>query len=256
MKIRRKLPKPPRSGRPLYVIGYSSDAPALSNLRSWFDVEYGGPLKDGSQDLVDAGPSPVLATHGPWSAWLHLALPPSEAEAWKQRLAWRHDHAGTIVGTPLTPRHAVDTILHAARLARGLTLLTEGTAFDAVAQAYFNPADWTDRPLDHFQTRDHVVVSQAEAAEPGFEWFFTRGLSKFGLDEIETFRPVGLPTGEVMGTLADIADELLRGGRMLNVGLTLPLPGLGLSIQVIRHRTESLADSSLAFREVTWTPLM
>ncbi len=257
MKIRRKLPKSPRSGRPLYVVGYSSDAPSLADLQSWFDLEYGGPIKakDEVWDVgrVNSHHSPILMTHGPWSAWVHLSVPSLEAETWKTRLAWRHDRAGAIMGTPLIPRQASDAILHAARLARGLTLLTQGTAYDVTTQAYLNPADWKDRSLYLFRAGDHVIVVQSEVAEPNRDWFYTRGLSKFGLDEIETFQPVGLPSREIMERLADIADELLRLGHSPNVGLTLSFPGIGLSIQVIRHRTAFPNESPLGLREIAWS---
>ena len=133
--------------------------------------------------------------------------------------------------------------------------MTQGTAYDVTTQAYLNPADWKDRPLDLFRAGDHVTVVQTEAAEANREWFYTRGLSKFGLDELETFRPVGLPSREVMDTLADIADELLRLGHSPNVGLTLSLPGIGLSIQVIHHRTAFHNESPFGLREITWSPL-
>ncbi|MGH7230455.1 MAG: hypothetical protein ACREJU_03750 [Nitrospiraceae bacterium] len=257
MKIRRKLPKPPRLRHPSHIIGYSSNAPDPSDLQRWFDLEYGGPLvfKGVERNAAELQTYGALVSHGPWNAWLRLSLSSSEAEEWKQRLAWRHDGASAIVGAPLTPRLAIDTILHAARMARGLTLLTEGTAYDVITQVYLNPADWKDRPLDQFHVRDHIEVLQTEAAEAGLEWFYTRGLNKFGFDDIETFRPVGLPSRDIMDTLRDIADEILRLGQSPTVGLTLPLPTLGLSLRVIRHRTAFPLDSPLALREITWSPL-
>jgi hypothetical protein len=255
MKIRRKLPRPSRSGQPLYIIGYSSEASSLPNLREWFDREYGGPLvlQAGDTRATEADINAALAIHGPWNVWLHISVPLPEAGEWKHRLAWRHDHASAIVGATLMPRSAIDSILHAARLARGLTLLTDGTTYDVTTQAYLNPADWQDRPLDQFRARDHIEVFQTEAADVGHEWFYTRGLTKFGLDDLETFRPVGLPGQEVTETLFDIAEEIVRMGQSPNIGLTLPLHALGLSVRVIRHRTAFHNDAPLVLREIIWS---
>jgi hypothetical protein len=248
MKIRKKLPKPSGSGQPCYVVGYSSPAPAVAELQMWFDLEYGGPLK-----LKASGDAaPVIATHGPWSARLQMALPAAEAETWAARLDWRHPRAGVILRPSVTPQQACDLVLFAARLARGLTLLTQGTASDTVTHTYLNPSDWTDRPLNRFRAADHVMVSQADSPDPHLDWFHTLGLSKFGLDELEVFRPVGLPARPTLETLAGVADELVRIGRSPKVGTTLPLPLLGLTLNVKRHRTAAPAGLSLPFREISW----
>lgn len=256
MKIRRKLPKPSRSGRPLYVVGYSSPISHLSDLQSWFDLEYGGPLtsKGRESNAVEANSKATLMSHGPWSAWLHMSVSLSEAEEWRNRLAWRHDCASAVIGAMTTSRLAIDSILHAARLARGLTLLTEGTAYDVTTQAYLNPADWQDRPLDRFRIRDHITVFQTEAADAGREWFYTRGVSKFGLDDLETFRPMGLPNREVTEMLLDIADEIVSLGQSPNIGLALRIPTLGISVQAIRHRTAYPGEAPLVLREISWSP--
>jgi len=244
MKIKRKLPKPSGSGQPCYVIGYSSPSPSAAELQMWFDLEYGGPLK-----LKESGET-MVATHGPWTVGMHLTS--SQADAWSERLDWRHPHAGMILRPSVTPQQASDLVLFTARLARGLTLLTQGTAYDMITHTYLNPSDWTDRPLDRFCTADHVTVSQADSPDPQTDWFHTLGLSKFGLDELEVFRPVGLPGQPTLETLAAIADEMLRIGRSPNVGTTVPLPILGFSITVKRHRTAAPTGLSLPFREVTW----
>lgn len=192
----------------------------------------------------------MIATHGPWSVRVQLAS--SQADAWSERLDWRHTHAGVILRPSVTPQQACDLVLFASRLARGLTLLTQGTAYDTITHTYLNPSDWTDRPLDRFRTADHVTVSQADSPDPQTDWFHTLGLSKFGLDELEVFRPVGLPSQPTLETLAGIADELLRIGRSPNVGTIVPLPLLGISITVPRHRTAAPAGLSLPFREVSW----
>lgn len=142
-------------------------------------------------------------------------------------------------------------ILHAARLARGLTLLTDGTAYDVTTATYLNPSDWRDRPLASFQIGDHVTVLQGDADQPDREWFYTRGLSKFGLDEIEVVQPLGLPSRPVIDHLMGIAEEVIRLGRSPKIGTTISIPERGLSVRVIRHRTIS-ADIPLILREVKW----
>lgn len=244
MKIRRKAPKSSGSGHPCYIIGYSSPAPSAAELQMWFDLEYGGPLK-----LRESGET-MIATHGPWNVQVQLAS--SQADAWSEQLDWRHTHAGVILRPSVTPQQACDLVLFAARLARGLTLLTQGTAYDKITHAYLNPSDWTDRPLDRFRTADHVTVSQADSPDPQTDWFHTLGLSKFGLDELEVFRPVGLPSQPTLETFAHIADEMVRIGRSPNVGTALSFPLLGLSIAVKRHRTAAPAGLSLPFREINW----
>ena len=248
MKIRKKLPKPSGSGRPLYIVGYSSPAPSAVELQMWFDLEYGGPLKL----TASKESAPVTATHGPWNVQLQIALPQVNADAWSERLDWRHSHAGMILRPSVTPQQACDLALFTARLARGLTLLTQGTVYDMVTHTYLNPSDWTDRPLNRFCTADHVTVSQADSPDPQTDWFHTLGLSKFGLDELEVFRPVGLPGRPTLEALAGIADELLRIGRSPNVGTTVALPILGFSITVKRHRTAAPTGQSFPFREISW----
>ena len=210
----------------------------------WFDLEYGGPLK------LKESEATMTAMHGPWNAQVQLAS--SQADDWSEQLSWRHTHAGVVLRPSMTPQQARDLVLFAARLARGLTLLTQGTACDMITHTYLNPSDWTDRLLDRFCTADHVTVSQADSPDPQTDWFHTLGLSKLGLDELEVFRPVGLPGRPTLETLAAIADEMLRIGRSPNVGTTVPLPILGFSITVKRHRTAAPTGLSLPFREVSW----
>ena len=252
MKIRRKVPKPPRSKPPLYVIGFSS-SPTPRELQAWFDHEYGGPLSlKESPTGEEPATSPLMATHGLWSAWILLAAPPVQADAWQQRLEWRHTACAAIGAGPATKSHAIDVVLHAARLARGVALLTEGTAYDVTTLTYLNPSDWSDRPLVHFTMKDHVTVVHSDDAEHQRDWFYTRGLSKFGLDEIEVFQSLGLPSHAISENLLGIAEEFLRLGQSPNVGSTILLPHLALSIQVVRHRTYPSADTPLILREITW----
>ncbi len=253
MKIRRKVPKPPRSKPPLYVIGFSS-SPTLAELRTWFDLHYGGPLsfKDDPKRNEPDSSSSLMATHSPWSAWMLLSTPSVQAYAWQQRLEWRHTMCAAVGAVTATKSHSADVVLHAARLARGITVLTEGTAYDVTMHTYLNPSDWTDRPLSQFSVKDHVTVVHSEDAERQQDWFYTRGLSKFGLDEIEVFQPVGLPSHTVSEILLDIADELLRIGQSPTIGSTIALPALALSIHVVRHRTHPSADMPMILREITW----
>ncbi len=232
MKIRRKLPKPSHAGRPLYLIGYSFAPPTCSDLQSWFDLEYGGPITLRSEPGKSTGPD-----HDSSVVW------------------WDHSHAGQVVATSSSPGSACDQILHAARLARGLTLLTDGTAYDVTMQAYLNPSDWKDLPLEQFRISDHLRIEQAEAEQVGRDWFFTLGLAKFGLDELETFSPIGLPSQSVIERLTEIAQELLRLGHSPKVGATVTIPSLGLAVQVIRHRNAARAGIPLILREITWHSL-
>lgn len=252
MKIRRKAAKRPASAVPLYVLGYGGTPPIPEELAVWFDLEYGGPLRI----KADPGPSPDLpclrATHGPWEAALRLSLPAADAEDWRESLAWGHAQAGQVLLTKTQPGQAVDLVLHAARLARGVTLLTGGTAYDVRSQAYLNPADWQDRPLTQFIARDHIAVEQADADGTGRERFHTRGLAKFGLDELEVFRPMGLPGRPTVEQLAAIAEEIVRLGHSPKVGASLSLPGIGLTLSVTKHRTVPEATGPVAFREITW----
>lgn len=245
MKIRKKRPKPSGGGLPFYVVGYSPPAPSLTELQLWFDLEYGGPLKV-------TGSEPTLLTHGPWTAWAKIPLPEAAAEDWAMQLDWRHQAAALILRPAVTPQQACDTILHSARLARGLGLLTQGTAYDLGTHTFLNPSDWQDRPLDRFCPSHHILTMQSESPDPMTSWFHTLGLSKFGLDELETFRPTGLPAQPVLDTLHEIAGELLRIGRSPSVGTTLSLPLQGLIVSVIRHRTAAPAGRSMPFREITW----
>lgn len=254
MKIRRKAPKvSPRTARPLYIVGYPGTPPSPAELQGWFDLEYGGPLrvKEDARASPGVPPAPAVVTHGPWDAAVIMALPPSEADSWKEQLAWSHSQAGCIIPTAGTPGKALDLVLHAARLARGLVLLTDGTAYDLVTATYLNPSDWTDRRLDQFVTADHITVSQADS-HPEKDWFYTKGLSKFGLDELETFRPKGLPARSVLESLAAIAEAILLSGRSPNVGASVPLESLGLTVTVQHHRTASPSNPPLTLREISW----
>jgi hypothetical protein len=252
LKIRRKPPKPSRSKPPLYIIGFST-CPEPAELRTWFDLEYGGLISFTDRAIGDDLDSPTLAAaHGPWSAWIQLSLPFAQAESWQHRLSWQHSVCGAVGSTTATRSQLVDVVLHATRLARGLTLLSGGTAYDVTTGTYLNPSDWTDRPLTQFHVKDHMTVVHDEDDERHMDWFYTRGLSKFGIDDIEVFRPKGLPSHTMRDDLIDIADELVGGGQSPNVGSTIPISALDLSIRVVRHRTKLFAERPLILREISW----
>jgi hypothetical protein len=251
MRIRRKAPKPSRS-HPLYILGYGGSSPTPDDIRFWFDLEYGGPLR--LQERSGPESKVIMATHGPWSAAIE-PLSASDAATWRDAVGWAHSSAAQVLPAGGQTPFRLDQVLHGSRLARGVTLLTQGTAYDVVSQQYFNPSDWQDRRLVQFAVQDHVVVSQAEApSDHTVEWFFTRGLSKFGVDELETFSPRGLPATPIIETLMDIAGVLIRQSYSLTVGSELSFTELDLTVRIVRHRTASPGGVTLALREIAWSP--
>jgi hypothetical protein len=254
MRIRRKAPKPSRS-HPLYILGHRGSFPTPDELRFWFDVEYGGPLRLQQRPAGEA--IVIMATHGPWGGAIE-SLTAHEAATWRNGLGWEHPMAAQVLPTVGQTLDRINHVLHASRLARGITLLTQGTAYDIITLQYLNPSDWQDRPLAQFTIRDHVVVSQSEAprdhADDTMEWLFTRGLSKFGLDELETFSPRGLPATPIIQTLMDIAGALIGQTHPLTVGSEFRLAELDLNVRIVRHRTASPGGPTLALREIAWSP--
>ena len=246
MRIRKKTPKAAPAKPPLYLIGYSFSAPSSDELKTWYDLEYGGPLS-----LQQSNQTEVLsAIHGPWHARLTIALPAEGAGALTETVAWDHRHAGTVSPAAATPALVLDTVLFTARLARGLTLLTQGTALDLVTQRYLNPSDWTDRPLSVFQTHDHIDVVQGESDDGGEDFFHTFGLSKFGLDELETKQARGLPASFPTEMLAEAADLVLRQGRNPTVGSVLRIPSLERNATIANHRTATVQNVQRIFRRL------
>jgi hypothetical protein len=253
MKIRRKTPKPSRSGRPISVVGYKGLPPRLTDLCNWFDLEYGGPLKLTSLVGQSAdGGTTLVASHGPWQVLLQQELSPADAAAWAERLGWGHPNVAQIVPAAAAPASLIDQVLLGARLARGLTLLSDGTACDLYTLRLFNPSDWRDQRLEQFQIPDHVAVLQAESPEKTTDWFHTQGLGKFNLDDLEVFRPRGLPAGPTLGRLTELAGELVIRRPSLAVGSTASFPLLGLTLRIFRHRTATPSGIPLTLRTIDW----
>src|SRR5262249_55801790 len=243
----KKAPKPSAKRPPLYFIGYRGTTPALDELTAWYDQEYGGPPKLRSEG---EGPEAWPATPRPLAAPVSMPPPPAPTAGVEEPLAWEHDLIGAVTPSVVPPRDMPDVILVAARLARGLTLLTQGTAFDLTTQQYLNPSDWGDRPLAHFVMADHVPVLQADDDGGDRSWCYTLGLSKFGLDELETFFPRGLPDTQARELLAEMMSELVGTGQALKVGSQLRLNLLGQTIKVENYRTAAPGGRNLSFREI------
>jgi len=249
MKIRRKAPKAPPAKLPAYVIGYRGTPPAPTELKFWFDLEYGGPLK-----WTDAAEHAV-ASHLMWQALVTLALPSADADRWAQHSGWDHPSAATVV-VPSSAKASIDLIVHGARLARGLTLLTQGTAFDPATGRHFNPSDWSDRRLEAFDADDHIAVIEQESTDGDLrQWLFTRGLRRFGYDELEYFHPRGLNAAPVRAMLLAAAAELILRPRATNVGSLIEVIDPPTRVTIVRHRTVSLADGTLIVRELRREPV-
>ena len=247
MKIRKKIPKSASSKPPIFLVGYSFSAPLPEELRMWFDVHYGGPLTL----QAEGAPETWSAKHGPWSARLTLSLAAEEREAWSRQTAWDHRSIATVSMTSTGPSNLIDSILHAARLARGLTLLTQGTTLDLPTQVYLNPSDWNDRPLTYFLTQDHVHVNQEDSLDRPHDRFYTLGMSKFSLDELELMHPRGLPPAETMEILVNAAGEVVKSGHNAKVGTGIEIPALARTVTIVKHRTAAPAGRMLAFRELS-----
>ncbi len=221
--------------------------PSLDELKIWYDLQYGGPLTW----LEHAEGGRASASHGPWRAHVLTSLPDATAAEWQPVLSWDHRALGAVSLSSATPSTIADTVLVTARLARGLTLLTQGTAFDVASHEYLNPSDWNDRSLNVFSPRDHVTVQQSESPDELSEWFHTLGLNKFGLDELEVIQPRGLPDAETIALLKSAADTVLRSGQNQKVGSSLDLPALAHTIRFIKHRTAAPTGRMMAFRQIT-----
>jgi hypothetical protein len=179
-----------------------------------------------------------------------MPLPENHVADVIQQLAWEHDLVGAVAPSLAPPRDMPDTILLSARLARCLTLLTQGTAYDVTTQAYINPSDWQSRSLTTFLVDDHLAIAQDETSHPDRVWFYSLGLTKFGQEEIEMFQGKGLPDSSAREILHEAAQELLQLGQSPKVGTALHLPLLGRTVHIANHRTAAPAGRMLGFREL------
>ena len=247
MRIKKKTPRPSAKRPPLYFVGYRGAAPAPEELCAWFGHEYGGPLVLKSEDGASES---WQATHGPWTVHIVIPLPSTHSDGLKEQLAWEHEKIGAVSPSVMPPRDMPDTILLAARVSRGLTLLTQGTAYDITTQQYLNPSDWRDRSLSGFVLDDHVIITQDDGHKAEEVWCYTLGLSKFGMDELETFHPRGLSERNPKELLSESASEMIRIGQSPKVGSAIHLPILGRTIRIANHRTAAPLGRMLSFREI------
>jgi hypothetical protein len=247
MRIKKKAPKPSSKRPPLYFIGYRGTRPTSDELMLWYDRAYGGPLRITQED---GAPDSWHVHHVHWTAHVVIPLPSSHTTGLAEQLAWEHDSIGAVAPSVMPPREMPDTLLLAARVARGLTLLTQGTAYDITTQQYINPSDWQDRSLEAFCVEDHVMIAQDDQHKPGVVWCYTLGLSKFGYDELETFLPQGMPDQAARDILTESAREIIRAGQTPKVGASLDLPSLTRTISITNHRTAAPGGRMLGFREL------
>jgi hypothetical protein len=247
MRIKKKSPKPSSKRPPLYFIGYRGARPASEELVLWYDGAYGGPLRITEEE---SAPDSWHVHHGPWSAHVVIPLPSTHTGGLAEQLSWEHDRIGAVAPSVMPPREMPDTLLVAARLARGLTLLTQGTAYDIATQQYLNPSDWQDRHLTAFALDDHVMIAQDDQVKAGVVWCYTLGLSKFGYDELEAFVPQGLPDQAARSMLTETAEEIIRSGQTPKVGASFELPSLRQTITITNHRTAAPGGRMLGFREL------
>jgi len=233
---------------PAFLIGWThGEPPPPGYITAWFDQTYGGPLR--IRFLASAGHHHFEAAHTNWSAEVQLTPSFEVVERWQGRLQWDHARMSLLFPQANANTDRRDAVLHLARMARGMTLLTDGTAYDVAAGIYLNPSDWRDRELVGFQVTDHVQVEQHEDLPRDQMWFHTRGLTKFGLDEIETFLPIGLSGRGVKDIVFSVAGQLIEQGKNPKVGEHVILDGNGPHVTVVRHRTDPLYGIPLAFRE-------
>ncbi|MGD9850908.1 MAG: hypothetical protein AB7T38_06560 [Nitrospirales bacterium] len=250
-KIKKKKPAATKMV-PAFIIGWTHDDPPPPGfLAAWFDRNYGGPLT--VKFLGSSGHLHFDAIHTSWTARIDLSPSDEQVNRWQSSLQWDHTHMGFIGAPSLAGQDRRDAVLHGTRLARGVSLLTEGTTFDLGTGAYLNPSDWRDRDLETFVLEDHVQIEQQERVGEGRMWLHTRGLSKFGWDELETFQAIGLTDQESRHRLLYTAEAVIRENRNLKVGEQIDLPGERYRATAIRHRTDSVYGHPIAFREVSWT---
>jgi hypothetical protein len=245
-KIKKK--NPASQSVPAFLIGWThGDPPPPGYITAWFDQHYGGPLH--IRFLASAGHHYFEAAHTNWGAKVQLAPSFEIVEQWQGRLQWDHARMALLFSQANAYTDRRDAVLHVARMARGITQLTDGTTYDVAMGIYLNPSDWRDRDLVIFHLADHVQVEQREDQPRAQMWFHTRGLTKFGLDEIETFLPIGLSGREMEDMVFRVAGQLIEQGKNPKIGEHVVLDGNGSQVTVVRHRTDPIYGIPLAFRE-------
>lgn len=248
-KIKHKS-KMPRGHRPAWVIGYVGSVLPAGYLSAWYDEKFGGPLQIRFPNCQSN--SILEVAHVDWKAEVRLESSPNEVSQWQTQVQWEHTGLAQVVLISRIGVSRLDAVLFVARLGQGLTLLTGGTAFDLGSQVYWNPSDWSDHSLANFRIEDHVRIHQEESLTDGRQWFVTRGLAKFGFEELEVFRPRGLSDRPTKERLLDLAEICLHQGKSPKTGAQIHLPGCEKPIRVVNHRTVSLSSGQLNVREVNW----
>jgi hypothetical protein len=249
-KIKKK--KPVTQTLPVFFVGWThGEPPPPGYLSAWFDQLYGGPLQ--IRFLSANGHQHFEAAHTNWNAQVHMTYSPETMKRWNSYVQWDHPYLAGVVSTSKMQADRQDEVLHLARITRGLTLLMDGTSYDVATGGYRNPSDWKDRNLDVFQMHDHVEVEQHEQSQQRRMWLHTRGLTKFGFDELEMFQSIGLSSRESEAMLYEVACQLLAYGKNPKIGEHLSFGGDGQQVEVVRHRTDPLYGIPLAFREIRIT---
>jgi hypothetical protein len=245
-KIKKK--KLASHAMPAFLVGWThGEPPPPGYLAAWFDEAYGGPLR--IRFLASSGHHHFEAAHANWTAEVNLEPSAEMCDQWQGRLQWEQTRLALLFLSANSPTDRRDAVLHVTRMARGVTLLTEGTTYDVGTSTYLNPSDWRDQDLEVFRISDHIQVEHREDVQRSRMWFHTRGLTKFGLDDIETFQPMGLSGREVEGTVLRVAEHLIEQGKNPKVGEHIVLDGSGPQVTIMRHRTDPVYGASLAFRE-------
>ena len=220
-----------------YVIGFThADPPPPGFLAAWFDQKYGGPLT--IEFLTQTGNAQYDALHTVWRGRVNMNVDPKVSQSWSEQLHWNHSSMIEVSPGSNIRQAKIDVVLHVARLARGLTMLTDGTSYDVETGVYLNPSDWQDQELTRFHVNEHIVVEQREKLETGQVWFYTRGLSKFGLDELECLRLTGLSETLVKEVLEESAEHVVTQGKAPKIGEEINLLNAGRMVKVVRHRTD------------------
>ena len=246
-KIKKK--KSASQALPAFLIGWThGEPPPPGYLAAWFDQHYGGPLQ--IRFLSSSGHHHFEAVHTNWKAQVQLAPAAQVVEQWQGQLQWDHRHLAQLMVPSKAQADRQDEVLHLARVARGLTLLMEGTAYDVATGTYLNPSDWKDRDLAVFQIEDHVQIEQQEQIEQMRMWWHTRGLTKFALDDIELFQPLGLSERTIKPMLQGVALQLMAYGKNPKIGEHVRFGEHGEQVEVVRHRTDPRYGVPLAFREI------